>query len=98
MDKAEIRKILSELSFQCHTCGSAEYDCPTTEEEKCDKFLFATSSLTALIIKWLEERKYDYYSESGAPVEMDNFEASAYAKGVIKGRNQLITELIGGVR
>jgi len=53
--KTEIRKIFSELSFQCHTCGSAKYDCPTTEEEKCDKFLFATSSLTSLIIKWLEK-------------------------------------------
>jgi hypothetical protein len=55
--KTEIRKIFSELSFQCHTCGSAKYDCPTTEEEKCDKFLFATSSLTSLIIKWLEGKR-----------------------------------------
>ena len=88
MDKAEIRKILSELSFQCHTCGSAEYDCPTTEEEKCDKFLFATSSLTALIIKWLEERKVNiedhhqkYYPECHRCIE-------------ILARNQLITELV----
>jgi hypothetical protein len=35
------------------------------------------------------EKKYDYYSASGAPPEMDSFEASAYSKGVVKGNNEL---------
>ena len=85
VEKAEIEKILSDNS---NLDGSID---PRV-------FGDISSSLTALIIKWLEERKYDYYSESGAPVEMDKFEASAYAKGVIFGRSQLITELIGELR
>ena len=39
-----------------------------------------------------EPKEYDNYSEKGAPIEMDNFEASAYSKGVVFGRNQALSE------
>jgi hypothetical protein len=92
MDKAEIRKIFSELSFQCYVCGSAEYDCPTTEEEKCDKFLTATSSLTSLIIKWLEGKKIDILDHH------EKYHKDCHRCIEIFACNQLITELIGEVR
>jgi len=76
MDKAAIEKILEELRED-----NSMYD-------KSVDVRRATSSLTSLIIKWLEERKVNiedhhqkYYPECHRCIE-------------ILARNQLITELV----
>ena len=78
MDKVEIEKILKPL--MCFEC----------QKQHDDKLKLATSSLTALIIKWLEGKKVDIYKlKHGATVNNTWSE---------EGRNQLITELIGEVK
>jgi hypothetical protein len=54
MDKAEIEKILEEL------VDNTQDDCTLPKESMIDT---ATSSLTALIIKWLEGKKIANYFE-----------------------------------
>ncbi len=80
MDKAEIEKILEEyIKAECFDDMEMEY--------ARQKISQATSSLTALIIKWLEGKKaaiYDLEDISQRPLNII--------------RNQLITELIGEVR
>jgi len=82
--KAEIEKILEELVDNSAGCVCLEYkegECICAKEKA-----LATSSLTALIIKWLESKK-----------EEPKFNSSVEEYERI-GRNQLITELIGEVR
>jgi len=47
----------------------------------------ATSSITALIIKWLEGKKYQLHPDEGI-----------FLQGKLVGHNQLITELVEDVR
>jgi len=81
--KAEIEKILEEVCYQATSRTDISW-----EEVKDKYFTDATSSLTSLIIKWLEERKVNiedhhqkYYPECHRCIE-------------ILARNQLITELV----
>ena len=76
MDKAEIEKILKPL--MCFEC----------QKQHDDKLKSATSSLTSLIIKWLEGKKGGRRICFGEDCTKDR----------VKYRNQLITELIGEVR
>jgi hypothetical protein len=96
MDKAEIRKILEELISQGwfgKVTGRTEgkfFD----DKEDVDKAVSqATSSLTALIIKWLESRKVKLINENN-PMLTDN----PFENSLRELRNQLITELIGELR
>lgn len=74
MDKAEIEKILEDFSL--------DYDFADRKELQEDAIAQATSSLTALIIKWLEGKKYTAIDNSAVNLIYE------------KGRNQLITELV----
>ena len=95
--KAEISEILEELL--------AKFDVGKTYLHKTtlgkQQMLTATSSLTALIIKWLEENKRECH-HTGSKVGVGDGEKGYLFNGQYcencKGRNQLITELIGEVR
>ena len=77
--KAEIEKILEMLM------GYSGYDYSKQPAEKLDHDITqATSSLTALIIKWLEGKKRSQVCKT--------------CGCITSGRNQLITGLIGEVR
>ena len=85
--KQEIEKILSK--FQCDTDDAiSDLGIDYNKQQILLKGLLsqATSSLTALIIKWLESKKVKIIEDCWENVERD------------KTRNQLITELIGEVR
>ena len=89
MDKAGIEKILDKY---------ADMQYLVSEENAKDTFTRtqATSSLTSLIIKWLESKKKEllimptYQCNGKITQEVINKEEL--------GRNQLITELIGELR
>ena len=70
--KAEIKKELCRLCSYIGICNS----------DNCKKHDQATSSLTSLIIKWLESKK----------------QTEGYINLAMENCNQLITELIGEVR
>ena len=81
--KAEIEKILEDFAF-------------AEKHSISDRAIYnATSSITSLIIKWLEEKEIElskaqsaYFASVG---RMSN-EYDKYNQG--KGRNHLITELV----
>ena len=87
MDKVEIEKILKPL--MCFEC----------QKQHDDKLKSATSSLTALIIKWLEGKKMEV-----TPVNYDYkglscpYCSTAIPNEEVYVHNQLITELIGELR
>jgi hypothetical protein len=80
--KVEIEKEI------CNICGGGGI-CPDNRcaQKTCNKLRTTTSSLTALIIKWLEGKKEDFIGN-------ENYRDTYYKEG----RNDLITELIGEVR
>jgi hypothetical protein len=80
--KAEIEKILEEFLLSRKKIMTGI----DTFEIKYD-YAQATSSITALIIKWLEGKKAQQCLVSGK-----------YEQQKMYARNQLITELIGEVR
>ncbi len=81
--KVKIEKILVEfIMVKTFARSSLDYEQPITQ---------ATSSLTALIIKWLESKKEDM-KESG------NYAQDISLRPFKIIRNQLITELIGELR
>ncbi len=86
--KAEMEKILMALR-EASTYAEDEfgYDCSKEYKEEVDQ---ATSSLTSLIIKWLEEHKEQIIDPTPAGRINEMLDK--------KIRNQLITELIGEVR
>ena len=80
--KAEIEKILEELvdnSVGCVCIEHKEGECICAKEKA-----LATSSLTSLIIKWLEGKKGGRRICFGEDCTKDR----------VKYRNQLITELV----
>ena len=85
--KAEIEKILEELQKNSLRSSRSLHG----ERE------FASSSLTALIIKWLEGKKMARTKED-LMLKIVEYENAYKADGWFDGRNQLITELIGGLR
>jgi hypothetical protein len=98
--KAEIEKILESV-LGIHAVNGANGGYKTCGCLGCKEtrrtMPIATSSLTSLIIKWLEgKREQGIKFHSGR----QNSELSAYSPTDNQkvGRNQLITELIGEVR
>ena len=93
--KAEIEKILQELFAKVN---AASLGAKPGEIVMLEPFIkSSTSSLTSLIIKWLEgKREQGIKFHSGR----QNSELSAYSPTDNQkvGRNQLITELIGELR
>jgi len=84
--KAEIEKELANECYKNSTCFNSDgtkVDCL----KDCAYVKNLSSSLTSLIIKWLEGKKAQQCLVSGK-----------YEQQKMYGRNQLITELIGGVR
>ena len=79
--KVEIEKILEEMCTRIDIYGDWR-----------KQFDVATSSLTALIIKWLEGKKIDILDHH------EKYHKDCHRCIEIFARNQLITELIGGVR
>ena len=75
--KAEIEKILEIV-----VASKYNYVDPRVKKRNIDQ---ATSSLTSLIIKWLESKKVNFVPED------NEFPSIANSK---IGRNQLITELV----
>jgi hypothetical protein len=80
--KAEIEKIIYKVRDP--------HNIFTDKERYITK---ATSSLTSLIIKWLESKKLKLINENN-PMLTDN----PFENSLRELRNQLITELIGEVR
>jgi hypothetical protein len=84
--KAEIDKILEECIAKTvnamRVCNNAKEAIKVTDIIEAE----TTTSLTSLIIKWLESKKVKIIEDCWENVERD------------KTRNQLITELIGEVR
>ena len=76
--KVEIEKEI------CNICGGGGI-CPDNRcaQKTCNKLRTTTSSLTALIIKWLEGKRGQQCLASGE-----------YERNKMFGRNQLITELV----
>jgi cell division inhibitor SulA len=96
MDKAEIEKILEELAGkttnQMNEITQLRQLNPQVAIEEIKKAIAqSSSSLTTLIIKWLEEKRQDTKSV------LDRDYPRGFNEKVI-GRNQLITELIGELR
>ena len=90
--KAEIEKILDKTIWT--TIGIQEDIDKLGRGVRNESIRDATSSLTALIIKWLEEHKREAkYIDSPEAIQFNN--EQVYKTDV---RNQLITELIGEVR
>ncbi len=83
--KAEIEKILEELR------NKVAYPNVSLKQMDREKLALtqATSSLTALIIKWLEGKKGKLVTLADA-LDKETFKRA--------GRNQLITELIGELK
>ena len=90
--KAEIEKILEELLFGKQQTGRI-----ILSQEQKQRLSQATSSITALIIKWLEG-KMSKLNNSSNNYRGLNGEALRTSNRDIANRNQLITELIGEVR
>jgi len=79
--KAEIEKILEEVCYQATSRTDISW-----EEVKDKYFTDATSSLTALIIKWLEKHKEEIIDPTPAGRINEMLDKNI--------RNQLITELV----
>jgi len=77
--KAEIDKILDKV-WGWASCGLEQ---PERDYKKDEFINQATSSLTALIIKWLDGKRGQQCLASGE-----------YERNKMFGRNQLITELV----
>jgi hypothetical protein len=82
--KAEVEKILEELLRDMFLPESGTNPIDDYKED----INRATSSLTALIIKWLEGKKRETHTNA----------VGSHSWSRDCGRNQLITELIGEVR
>ena len=84
--KAEIEKEI------CNICGGGGI-CPDNRcaQKTCNKLRTTTSSLTFLIIKWLESKKQEAIPSTRSFSDDIRVHRA-------EGRNQLITELIGEVR
>ncbi len=82
--KQEIEKILEELTHKhCQNCnGNNEPYIPSQDEKNIDQ---ATSSITALIIKWLESKRGKLVALTDA-LDKETFRRA--------GRNRLLTELV----
>jgi hypothetical protein len=91
--KAEISEILEEYYIKRH----AEFCLNLIYDEVTNKALIhATSSLTALIIKWLEGKRVKV---DGIEIDAETKASQNYEEELFnQGRNQLITELIGELR
>lgn len=89
--KAEIEKIIEDIYFGWAGDNVKDYDF------EIDK---ATSSLTALIIKWLEGKKLEYEDRYAITDKTSKHFIQDCKRVNLKVfvTNQLITELIGEVR
>ena len=91
--KAEIEKILEEFR-RSNFLVQAKFGEGCSQEKTVEKYAKvktqATTSLTSLIIKWLESKKETRprHPDANTP----------YNCGKVEGRNQLLTELIGEVK
>jgi len=82
----------------CQNCnGNNEPYIPSQDEKNIDQ---TSSSLTALIIKWLEGKKAKNYKTThpSLHIRMPNGGYNVIDIKFNKGRNQLITELIGEIK
>jgi len=80
--KAEIEKILHKLCINQYCLANCD---------ECLEKKDATSSITSLIIKWLEGKKEDIK-------QLSNYDQDISMRPLKIIRNQLITELIGEIK
>jgi hypothetical protein len=93
--KAEIEKILDKV-WGWASCGLEQ---PERDYKKDEFINQATSSLTTLIIKWLEGKRVEVeHDEEGELCGCKYLEDDYPCETKNGSRNQLITELIGEVR
>ena len=86
MDKAEIEKIITDGAYNhaSNTYLFTKQDIRNT-----------TSSLTSLIIKWLEGKKQKLWTDESIDYQRMNSNLDQETEDVYtNGRNQLITELV----
>ena len=85
--KAEIEKIEKEYIYY-ENDNMCQADCDKERQRLVDQ---ATSSLTALIIKWLEGKREDIK-------QLSNYDQDISMRPLKIIRNQLITELVEEMR